>query len=187
MPPTSSVTPLDDHLRALVARAAERDPDAWEMLYRRMHPRLLAYARRRLPSTDLAEDAVAETLARALDRIDAFTWQGAGFDAWLYGILRNVVRELQRRITPVDRPERPSDDDGPEELALAGERAVNLRRAFRRLHVADRDLLELRVVGGLSAEATGEVLGKAAGAVRMAQHRALGRLRRAMEEVSRGW
>ena len=100
MPPTVSITPLDDDLHALVARAARRDPDAWEALYRRMHGRLVAYARRRLPSGDLAEDAVAEAMARAIDRIDGFTWQGAGFDAWLYGVLRNVVRESQRGSVP---------------------------------------------------------------------------------------
>ena len=40
-----------------------------------------------------------------------------------------------------------------------------------------RELLILRVVTGLSAEETGNVLGMSAGAVRVAQHRALARLR----------
>jgi RNA polymerase sigma-70 factor (ECF subfamily) len=40
-----------------------------------------------------------------------------------------------------------------------------------------RELLVLRVAVGLSAEDTGRVLGMSAGAVRVAQHRALSRLR----------
>src|SRR5262249_25268945 len=40
-----------------------------------------------------------------------------------------------------------------------------------------RELLILRFVTGLSAEETGNVLGMSAGAVRVAQHRALARLR----------
>ena len=40
-------------------------PAAWEPLYRRVHPRLRATARRRLPTVDIAEDAVSETMARA--------------------------------------------------------------------------------------------------------------------------
>ncbi len=40
-----------------------------------------------------------------------------------------------------------------------------------------RELLLLRVVAGLSAEETGSALGMSSGAVRVAQHRALARLR----------
>ena len=47
----------------------------------------------------------------------------------------------------------------------------------------EQELLELRVVGRLSAEEVGEVIGKRAGAVRMAQARALSRLRSLLEEV----
>ena len=56
------------------------------------------------------------------------------------------------------------------------------RLAFRtarlaRLPAAQRRLLLLRVVGGLSAEDTGYVLDMSPGAVRVAQHPALVRLR----------
>ena len=61
-------------------------------------------------------------MARALDGIDRFTWQGGGFDAWLYGIVRNVVRELSRarwrNAGPVT-DERPATERGPEEHAVA--------------------------------------------------------------------
>lgn len=83
-------------LRNLVSRAAVGDPDAWEALYRRAYPRLFAYTRRRLRSDHETDDAVSETMLRALNRIATFTWKGAGFDAWLYGIARNVVLETQR-------------------------------------------------------------------------------------------
>ncbi len=59
-----------------------------------------------------------------------------------------------------------------------------MRRAFGRLTDDEQELLELRVVGGLSADEVGEVIGKRAGAVRMAQARALSRLRSLLEEVS---
>jgi RNA polymerase sigma-70 factor (ECF subfamily) len=48
-----------------------------------------------------------------------------------------------------------------------------------------RELLVLRVAVGLSAEETGRAMGMSAGAVRVAQHRALARLRAlAAAEVS---
>lgn len=175
-------------LRDLVRRAAVGEPDAWERLYRRSYPRLYAYARRRLPSGDAADDAVSETMVRALDRMPTFRWKGAGVDAWLYGILRNVVQESwrdARRAQP-----RPALLDppvpGPLDSIVRREQLDDVRVAFAGLAAEDQEVLELRVVGGLNAEEVGDVLGRRSGAVRMAQSRALGRLRSRYAEVSGG-
>ncbi|MGI8758631.1 MAG: anti-sigma factor domain-containing protein [Acidimicrobiales bacterium] len=69
---------------------------------------------------------------------------------------------------------------------VADEQARLVRAAFARLSPERQELLELRVQGGLTSAQTGEVLGKGAGVVRMAQARALDRLRRCMEEVTGG-
>jgi RNA polymerase sigma-70 factor, ECF subfamily len=177
------LTTNDDVLRAVVGRAAQRDPDAWEELYRRSYTRLYSYARRRLPDQAAAEDAVSETMTRALDRIDRFSWQGAGFDGWLYGIARNVIREAGRRWprhgSEVD--DHPTAERGPEDEIVARDQAAAVREAFERLAPEERELLELRVQGGLSSEEVGALLGKRPGAVRMAQARAPQRLRREWE------
>jgi RNA polymerase sigma-70 factor (ECF subfamily) len=171
-----------DQLEELVTRAGRADPDAWEALYRRVYPGLLAYASRRL-DRERARDAVAETMARAIAKIDRFEWRGGGFDAWLYGILRHVVVDAHRaRGREATRRERGEPRHaGPLEHALDNEDAREVRGAFMRLHADDRELLELRVVAGLTAEEVGEVLGKRPGAIRMAQSRALERLRRELE------
>src|SRR6478672_6539113 len=85
-----------EDVRALVGRAREGDEAAWDALYRAVYPRLLAYAQRRLSSVDAAKDAVSETMARAVAKIDRFTWTAGGFEAWLFGILRHVVLDAQR-------------------------------------------------------------------------------------------
>ncbi|MBA3429862.1 MAG: hypothetical protein H0U16_00025 [Actinobacteria bacterium] len=71
---------------------------------------------------------------------------------------------------------------GPLEEVLANEEEESLRAAFIRLSDDDREVLELRVVGELDARQAGHVLGKRPGAVRMAQSRALERLREFMEK-----
>jgi RNA polymerase sigma-70 factor (ECF subfamily) len=179
------LTTNDDVLRAVVGRAAQRDPEAWEELYRRSYTRLFSYARRRLPDDAAAEDAVSETMMRALDKIDRFSWQGAGFDGWLYGIARNVIHEAGRRWGRHERlvDDRPSVERGPEDEIVARDQAAAVRLAFERLAPEEQELLELRVQGGLSSDEVGALLGKRPGAVRMAQARALQRLRREWEEV----
>jgi RNA polymerase sigma-70 factor, ECF subfamily len=189
------VTTAADDLLPVMPGVLRRDPDAWEALYRSMYTRLYAYARRRLSDDHAANDAVSETMARALDRIDGFQPYGAGLPGWLYGILRNVLRESYRAgarttVPGLDDDDPAYDDDwvghelDPLSYVLADERAKDVRAAFRRLSSADRELLELRVVGGLNADDVALALGKRAGAVRMAQSRALARLRDELEEVS---
>jgi RNA polymerase sigma-70 factor (ECF subfamily) len=63
---------------------------------------------------------------------------------------------------------------------VADEEAAAVRAAFAQLKPADRELLELRVIAGLSADDTAVALGKRPGAIRMAQARALARLRKAL-------
>lgn len=191
-----SATEPEQQLRALVDRARRADPDAWEALYRRVYPRLFAYARRRLSTDEQAEDAVSEAMTRAMRRIDGFTWTGAGLDGWLFGITRNVVLETYRegaRTRATDpqtvalareRDQEPGHDD-PLDRLVGDEEQRLVRTAFERLTEEDREVLELRVVVGLDAQAVGEVTGRRAGAVRMAQSRALARLRLEYEGLLR--
>jgi RNA polymerase sigma-70 factor (ECF subfamily) len=175
-----------DDTAELVERARAADRDAWETLYRRVYPRLLAYAMRRL-DPDTARDAVSETMARAVANIGRFrpVPGSGGFDGWLFGICRHVVLDAQRsagRRGYGPPPETVSHAD-PVEGLVSAEEAAAVRRAFALLSEDDRELLELRVVAGLSAEETAGVLGRRPGAVRMAQSRALSRLRRFLAEV----
>ena len=108
---------------------------------------------------------------------------GAPFAAFVYGIAAHKVADAQRasyrsRSDATDRvPERVDLAAGPEDAVIAAERAQDARALLDRLSPAHRELLVLRVVAGWSAEQTGAALGMTAGAVRVAQHRALSRLR----------
>ncbi|HEX7521113.1 MAG TPA: RNA polymerase sigma factor [Acidimicrobiia bacterium] len=170
---------------ALVERAKACDHDAWEALYQRGYPQLSAYAARRL-DPDRARDAVAETMARAVAKIKMYEGHGAGgFDGWLFGILRHVVIDAHRAARrdregpPVLRPIAPA---GPLDNVLEQEEADEVRAAFATLAPDDQEVLELRVVAGLSSEEVAAVLGKRPGAIRMAQSRALERLQRRLKE-----
>ena len=168
---------MDAEVGVLDAPGAE----PWEAVYRRVRPRLDAYCRRRLPA-DAVEDAVSETIARAVAGGHRYQDRGLGVDAWMFGICRNVVLDAQRRAgrrrgqVQAEVAWSPHEP-GPLDHVLGAEEADTLRLAFSQLSESDREILELRVVAGLDAEATASVLGKRPGAVRMAQSRALARLR----------
>lgn len=169
-------TPRLDDLRAF-------DPDAWAQLYVAARPLLWRFARVRLATTEQAEDAVSETLVRAMSSIERFEGDGRAVLGWLVGIARNVVRETyrsgarQRAVTPAAEPRPPE----PLDAVVATDEARAVRAAFRELVADDQELLGLRIVARLDAATTAQVLGKRPGAVRMAQSRALGRLRDRLE------
>jgi RNA polymerase sigma-70 factor (ECF subfamily) len=177
----------EDHVDQLVDRARGGDAEAWCQLYERDYPRLMAYAERRLGNYHEACEVVSETMTRAVATLRRFRSSGGGFDAWLYRICRNLIVDDQRKrgrqsVQPV--PDRATDTASPLDCLVASEEAAAVRAAFGRLPPTEQELLELRVIEGLSSEQTAHVLGKRPGAVRQAQSRALARLRVLLDEES---
>lgn len=169
------------------ARRGERH--AWEQLYRAVHPRLKAFLARKVGHRG-AEDAVNETMTRAMAGIRGYKPGPAGFDGWIFGIARNVAADHYRRGArdrrQLDVAHR-VDGGGPvgwwavdDHVELQQDHA-RLRTAFEQLAPAEQEILELRVVAGLSAEQVGAVTGRTPGAVRTSQSRALAHLRHLME------
>jgi len=113
---------------------------------------------------------------------------GRPFASFVFGIashkVADAVRAAARLAVPTEElPDGPDEHPGPEEMMVAWLEAQRARALLARLPAHLRELVILRVVTGLSAEETGNVLGMSAGAVRVAQHRALARLRQlAVEE-----
>jgi RNA polymerase sigma-70 factor (ECF subfamily) len=120
--------------------------------------------------------AVLTALPRYVD-------QGRPFAAFVYGIAGHKVADAQRagfrdRSDATDElPDRADDGIGPEDAVVRAAEAADAAALLDQLPPAHRELLLLRVVAGLSAEETGAALGMSPGAVRVAQHRALARLR----------
>lgn len=120
-------------LRGLVEGARNGGEQAWEALFRRSYPKLLAYATRRLPTDAQAKDAVGETMTRAVAHIDRLRLEGGGFDAWMYGIIRHVVVDAQRALAkegPGLVPDAADRRPDPEDSTVDREDAAEVRAAF---------------------------------------------------------
>lgn len=170
--------------RRIVELAAAGDHDAWEQIYRNVYPRLRVYAARQVGPV-AADDVVNETMTRAVAGIGGFRWEPTGIDPWLFGIARRVAVDHHRKTGQARRLNWSAglSDVGAQPgdaVELADEHAA-VRAAFDQLTPSERELLELRVIAGLSAEQSAVVLGKRAGAVRVAQSRALARLRQILD------
>lgn len=145
----------------------------------------LRYARARLGRfqlEDVAQDVAQEVCMAVLRALPAYQDRGVPFEAFVHGIASRKVVDVQRGVLrgpmPVaEVPEAASDEPGPEGLAMLRGQAAHIVALLAELPASQREIIRLRVAVGLSTEETGAALGMSAGAVRVAQHRALARLR----------
>ncbi len=122
-----------------------------------------------------------------LTALPTYRRDGRPFLAFVYGIAAHKVVDAHRaagrsKSVPVSElPEGVSTDVGPEQSAIDGSVAGTMTSLLLTLPPSQQEILRLRVVVGLSAEDTAAALGMTAGAVRVAQHRALAKLRGLLE------
>ena len=74
--------------------------------------------------------------------------------------------------------ERPSADDGPDELAVLRQELDGVAHALRRLTPEQREAIELRFFAGLSAKEAAVAMDRQEGTIRGLQFRAIAALRR---------
>jgi len=104
---------------------------------------------------------------------------GAPFLAWLYGIARHVMAdEFRRRARVEPRADLP---DGRVEWKVDDE--LTLAAAIRGLPDEQRQVIELKFLMGATNAEVAAALGKSEGAVNAKQWRALGALRKMLEEA----
>jgi RNA polymerase sigma-70 factor (ECF subfamily) len=180
-----------DGIDVLVGAAVAGDRSAQGRLLGSIQPLVVRYCRARVGrherSHASADDVAQEVLLAVLTALPSYRDQGRPFLAFVYGIAAHKVADAHRaaarnKSEPVpDIPDTPELRDGPEQSALNGELSNQMAQLMNMLPPKHREILVLRVVVGLSAEETAEAVNSTPGAVRVAQHRALTRLRKALQ------
>lgn len=154
------------------------------MLWRALHPAVLRYLR--VVSGEAAEDVAAETWLQVSRDLPRFQGDADGFRVWLFRIARHRGIDEQRRSArrptvaydlsgPVSELDRNPAPDTADEAQRRAETSWALA-LIASLPPDQAEAVMLRVVAGLDANQAGEVLGKRAGAVRVAAMRGLRRL-----------
>ena len=176
-----------ERLDAAVAQAVAGDRNALREVVEIIRPIVVRYVRARVGAAERsglsADDVAQEVCLAAIQALPRYQDQGRPFLAFVYGIASHKVADAHRaaarnRSEPTDVvPERFSLEAGPEQMALQSDSAARMNRLLAVLPEKQREILTLRIVVGLSAEETAEAVGSTPGAVRVAQHRALARLK----------
>ena len=167
--PPGRSTDVTSTLTVPLATTRARPGLDFEALYRSARDDVFAYVATLLGDRAAAEDVTASAFERAYRRQRTYKAARGSERAWLFGIARNAaLDELRRRKRIAELAAEPEDvgSASPEEGAEAALRRTALRQAM-----AGLDNAELAAVLGVSVSNAGTLL-----------HRAVQKLRKAIDE-----
>jgi len=191
------MTTQEERLDAVVAEAMAGDRVALREVLETIRPIVVRYCRARVGAMERsglsAEDVAQEVCLAAVMALPRYRDRGRPFLAFVYGIAAHKVADAYRAAGrdpayPTDSiPEHRSTEPDPEQAALEADSVTRMSDLLDILPDKQHEILILRVVVGLSAEETAEAVGSTPGAVRVAQHRALARLKSAIVAAGRDY
>lgn len=167
----------------VLAGAVEGDERAWTRLFHDLAGPLLGYVKAQ-GAVD-PEDLVSEVFLHLARGIGRFEGDERQFRSWVFVIAHHRVLDERRRRrrhadATIDVSELPgpveaelSPGSGTEDEVLARFAVADIRALVERLRPAHRDVLLLRILGGLTIEETARAIGKRAGATKALQRRAV--------------
>lgn len=176
--------------RELIERARQRDPGAWSEIYQRFSGPLYGFFLYQVRNQQTAEDLTAGVFLEALQAAARFHGDIDGMRSWLFRIGRhNLIDHVRRsRRATFETIEEASEQElarsvpaeDPEESALSRLSRQRVMTAIDGLSLDQREVILLRLSGGLSSPEIAQIVGKTTGAVKALQHRAMAALTRVL-------
>jgi RNA polymerase sigma-70 factor (ECF subfamily) len=184
----SAGTESEPEIARLLADCARKDRQAFQRLYERTAPQLLACLIRILRNRALAEDALQDVFVQVWGRAGQFEDGRGSAWAWLIAIARYRAIDLRRRESRratepwTDVDDIPGDEE-PQDSGLAfGQRATAaLSRCLGALQPRQRDCIVLAYQGGLTHAEVASEIGEPLGSVKSWIRRGLSALKRCLE------
>jgi RNA polymerase sigma-70 factor (ECF subfamily) len=177
------LTPTD------LAAARRREPAAVTRVYTAYAPALFRFFMAAVGDHHQAEDLTGTAFVSAIEGLPRFRGPVEALGGWLFQIARHDLydyrrRQARSRIEPLEDnlPEAAAAAGAvdPEELAIERLEGTRVMAALRNLSSDQREVLLLRMAGGLTAPEVAATLGKTTGAVKALQHRGLASLARVL-------
>ena len=158
----------------------------FDALYRDSRDDVFAYTATLLRDSAAAEDVTAQAFERAYKRRSRFDASRGTPRAWLFGIARNAaLDELRRRQRSAALAAEPADLEAqaPEDGAETALRRAAVRAALATHEPRERELVALKFHAGLDNAEIAAVLGVSVSNAGSKLHRAMTKLREAVEHA----
>jgi RNA polymerase sigma-70 factor (ECF subfamily) len=172
----------------VIRRAKELDAEAFDEIVDAYAGRLYGFFHRMLGRREEAEDLVQEVFVRVVKSIPEYREEGR-FEAWLFRIAGNLVRDRLRRPTAGDTGDPQAGKNDPPSKSTKGvgdglerrEEIDRLQPFLAKLPSVEREAVLMRHYGELSFAEIAEYTAAPLGTVLSRVHRGLAKLREWME------
>ncbi|WP_051203421.1 RNA polymerase sigma factor [Hugenholtzia roseola] len=171
--------------------AAQKDPQAFQVLYQKYFGKLLRYVLRKTGDEELAADLTQQTFLKALLHLPKFEPRGVPFSAWLYRIATNEVYKhfQQTQKMPVYHfdtetlaiwIEQHQPAENREGVELLQERLQKMQKHLKNLSESDLNLIQLRFFEDKSFKEIAYILEASESATKMRLYRILEKMKKQM-------
>ncbi len=164
-------------------------------IYYKHRERIYWYIRKKVASTELAEDIAAEVFMKLLENEDILLCKDAKrIQAWLYFVARNKVIDTYRKKESNVAKVRDSEDgelfdmlmvseDGVLDDMIEREKYESVLAGLDGLDCTDREVITLRLMDDLKFSQIATVLEEEEGAVKMRYYRAIDKLKETVQRL----
>lgn len=177
---------MGERFEQILAAAQAGAGWAAERLWISLAPAVAGYLR--VQGAPEPDDLASEVFIGVFRSLSSFSGTEEQFRSWVFTIAHRRLVDERRRAgrRPPQSPLVRADGDGSvghsaEHEALQRLGSEHVRRMCERLPPDQRDVLFLRLVGGLTVDEVAAALGKSSGAVKALQRRAIGALRKIVD------
>ena len=151
-------------------------------LYQQYARTVYKYLKSVTHNEDLAEELTQETFYQAIRSIDRFDGS-CKVSTWLCAIAKNLfLSYLRKNPAHEDVTETEIAVDSTESIVMGAEGQLDLLKKLHDLPEPYREVMYLRIFGGLSFAETAEVLGKSENWARVTFYRGKEKLRKEMDD-----
>lgn len=161
--------------------AAQRNANAFGVLYDRYFSSIFGFIYRRTDSESLAGDLTSQTFYKALKGLKKYTFRGLPFSAWLYRIAANEVNKYYRsqktnKVFSLEE-ERIRELVGEDQEQDSEERIQLLIKFLSQLPTEMMEAIELRFFEGKGFKEIAFILDISESAAKMRTYRAVEKLK----------
>ncbi len=172
----------------LINAAKHGDSMAFGALYSHYLPQIYRFIYLKIGSKPETEDLTHEVFLSAWRTLPAYKHKGFPLSSWLYQIARNRVidhfrtKKINFSIEEVTEDRFLFEEISADDILDANLGIEKIKEAMKALPEDQQTILVLRYVEDLPPKEIAEILEKSEGAVRLAQHRALIRLKNILQK-----
>jgi RNA polymerase sigma-70 factor (ECF subfamily) len=184
----------EDDFQEIIERARQRDSAAWTAIYERYRDSIFKFFYYQVRNRQTAEDLTGGVFLEAIQAANRFSGDEKALRAWLFRIgrhnlidhIRSSKRAILEDIDSASERElaaRTLADEDPEDAAMKRVLRDRVRAEVQRLSRDQREVVLLRLTGGLTSPEIAKIVGKTTGAVKALQHRAMSTLAKVLADT----